>query len=64
MLDGAVPDEKIKRLSRGMKELSSVSTENRKKYIRFKTERDEELVNVLLEVIGLSRESYVDREET
>jgi len=64
MLDGAVRDEEIKRLSRGMKELSSVSMENKEKNVRFKTERDEERVNVSLEVIGFSRESYVHREKT
>ena len=40
MLDGAVPDEELKRLSRGMKELSYVSAENKEKNIRFKTERE------------------------
>jgi len=47
-----------------MKELSSVSMENKEKNVRFKTERDEERVSVSLEVIGFSRESYVHREKT
>jgi len=64
MLDGAVPDEELKRLSRGMKELSYVSAENKEKNIRFKTERDEEQVNIFVEVTGFSRESYVHREKT
>jgi len=72
MLDGVVPDEEIKRLSRGMKALSSVSTENKEKNIRFKTERerereserDEERVNFSHEVIGFSRKSYFHKEKT
>ena len=76
MLDGVVPDEEIKRLSRGMKALSSFSTENKEKNIRFKTERerererereserDEERVNFSHEVIGFSRKSYFHKEKT